>query len=325
MKNTVSVIIPAYNARKYIHRSVNSILAQTYDDLEIFIVDDYSTDGTLDYTSELFSDNEKIFFLRNERRKGPSGARNTGLLRAKGEYFAFLDADDSWCPCHLEKGIGTLAGNKDIDALFFDFNIVDDVTGKVKTNWFSEKKFTKLVRAKMVGDNVWLITDNLFTALLEESFIQLQSLIVKRRSCGNILFDENIKRAEDLDFIVKLFLENRTRFAYSGVITNNYYRREGSLTAQCLENSTLTLIDHVYLFQRYLNHHKNDKTIVHKLKRILYEKHLDLSYCYRKKSDHIEAFRHLIKSLQYGNGGQQLEEFLKISVSVISRNAFRNR
>src|SRR5262245_45803696 len=103
----VSVIVPAFNAEAYISNAINSILGQTAfaDELEILIVDDRSTDNTRQVVADLNAAYPQVKLLINERSRGPSGARNTGLLQARGEYIAFLDADDLWHDDHLAKGI----------------------------------------------------------------------------------------------------------------------------------------------------------------------------------------------------------------------------
>ena len=93
-----SVIIPAYNAEKFIDRSIKSVLDQNYADFELIIVDDGSTDGTKGQI-EQFSD-DRIRYVYQENG-GVSAARNKGVLESKGEYVCFLDSDDEWKPGHL--------------------------------------------------------------------------------------------------------------------------------------------------------------------------------------------------------------------------------
>lgn len=93
-----SVIIPAYNAENFIKRSINSVLNQTYTDFELIIVNDGSTDKTVEY-AKAFNDNRIIVI--DKINEGVSIARNTGINIAKGEFICFLDADDEYLPEHL--------------------------------------------------------------------------------------------------------------------------------------------------------------------------------------------------------------------------------
>lgn len=103
MKTKVSVIIPAYNAEKYVCCAVDSALAQTLRDTEIVIVDDCSADGTLELITAKYGSDERVKILSQPHNGGVGAARNRGMKEAKGEYIAFLDADDAYMPDMLEK------------------------------------------------------------------------------------------------------------------------------------------------------------------------------------------------------------------------------
>ena len=93
-----SVVIPAYNAEKFIMRSVKSVLDQTHTDFELIIVDDGSSDGTKKQLEQL--SDERIRYIYQENG-GVSAARNKGIIESKGQYVCFLDSDDEWMPNHL--------------------------------------------------------------------------------------------------------------------------------------------------------------------------------------------------------------------------------
>lgn len=89
----VSVIIPVYNAAKYISECVDSAINQTYEDIEVIVVDDGSTDSSLDVVTSLYGNNDRVIIISQENRGG-CAARNVGIEKAKGKYIQFLDADD---------------------------------------------------------------------------------------------------------------------------------------------------------------------------------------------------------------------------------------
>ena len=105
VKELVSVIIPTYNRKHTIRRSIDSVLAQTYRAFEIIIIDDCSTDGTMEYVHELYGDitDVNIIYVKNDNNIGPGASRNIGVSYASGEYIAFHDSDDEWLPHKLEK------------------------------------------------------------------------------------------------------------------------------------------------------------------------------------------------------------------------------
>lgn len=104
MKGLVSVIMPSYNTARYIGSSIESVLAQTYPDWELIIVDDCSQDDTDSAVAPYLSD-ERIVYLRNERNLGAALTRNRALETARGKWVAFLDSDDLWLPEKLEEQI----------------------------------------------------------------------------------------------------------------------------------------------------------------------------------------------------------------------------
>ena len=110
MNKLVSVIMPSYNSAKYIGRSVKSVLAQTYADFELIIVDDCSSDGTQDIVNVFLGDARVRFYI-NEKNSGAALSRNRALREAKGKYVAFLDSDDVWLPEKLEKQVAFMEKN----------------------------------------------------------------------------------------------------------------------------------------------------------------------------------------------------------------------
>ncbi len=105
----VSIIMPAYNCSRFIGKSIDSVLAQTYTAWELLIVDDCSKDNTAEVVAA-YKD-ERIHYSRNEQNMGAALSRNKALREAKGRYIAFLDSDDVWAPEKLEKQIAFMQQN----------------------------------------------------------------------------------------------------------------------------------------------------------------------------------------------------------------------
>ncbi len=103
-KPVVSAIIPTYNRSNLLDRAIKSVLNQTYQDLELLVVDDGSEDNTQQLVQQ-FND-PRIHYIRHEVNKGAPTARNTGIKNSRGKYIAFLDSDDQWLPKKLEKQLG---------------------------------------------------------------------------------------------------------------------------------------------------------------------------------------------------------------------------
>ncbi len=116
----ISVIIPVYNHAHWIGSAIQSILAQTYQDYEIIIVDDGSTDNLVD-TLKPFNE---IKIIRHAQNLGRAAARNTGVLAASGKYIAFLDADDQWMPTKLAQQIVFLEANKTVSVCLTGYEML---------------------------------------------------------------------------------------------------------------------------------------------------------------------------------------------------------
>lgn len=108
----VSVITPVYNAGKVIEKTLHSIFNQTYKDIEIVLVDDCSKDNSGEVIARYLVEHPEIVYYRQETNKGAGAARNKALELAKGQYVAFLDADDTWHPEKIEKQINLLKEKK---------------------------------------------------------------------------------------------------------------------------------------------------------------------------------------------------------------------
>lgn len=109
MNDLVSIIMPSYNTGKYIKETIESVLAQSYTNWEILLVDDFSTDNTEEVLSQ-FKD-KRIRFFKNEKNSGAAVSRNKALREAKGKWIAFLDSDDLWTPDKLKKQIDFMEKN----------------------------------------------------------------------------------------------------------------------------------------------------------------------------------------------------------------------
>jgi glycosyltransferase involved in cell wall biosynthesis len=103
MKAEISVIMPLYNAKDYLKLAVDSVLNQTHKNIEIVIVDDCSTDGSLELCRELYGSDERVRIFKQEKNGGPGAARNRGISEARGEYIAFIDSDDEMMPDNLSR------------------------------------------------------------------------------------------------------------------------------------------------------------------------------------------------------------------------------
>lgn len=110
MNDLVSIIMPSYNTGKFISETIKSVISQTYQNWELIIVDDCSTDNTDDVVAEYLTD-KRICYIKNDVNSGAAVSRNRALREARGRWIAFLDSDDLWAPDKLEKQINFMHKN----------------------------------------------------------------------------------------------------------------------------------------------------------------------------------------------------------------------
>ena len=207
----VSVVIATYNMAAYLPLAVRSALEQTYQNIEIVIVDDGSTDGSLKAVEPLLDDPRvKYLFQKN---KGQAAAKNQGVQQARGEYVAFLDADDIWMPDKLDQQVPLFLRSGTIGVVYSRIAYIDES-----------------------GKNLGIADNELFRGrvsgpLLIRNFIGFGTSIV-RKECFNRLgvFDEAIRMGIDYDLWLRLSTQYEFDFVdrpllryriWSGQMSNN--------------------------------------------------------------------------------------------------------
>lgn len=150
MRDLVSIIVPAYNIEKYIAETIECVLNQTYQNWELEITDDCSTDGTVDAIVKYLSQDNRIHLWKLDKNSGAAEARNNSIRHARGRYIAFLDGDDWWYPDKLEKQIQFMEENN-YEFTFTDFEYADatlNITG------VSHKPKSLSYRKLLLGNNI---------------------------------------------------------------------------------------------------------------------------------------------------------------------------
>jgi len=181
----VSVIIPTRNRAQMLKRALNSVLAQSYQDFEVIVVSDGSTDHT-EHIVEAFND-PRITLLKHKTSRGASAARNTGMRIAKGKYIAFLDDDDEWMPNKLKLQLPIIENSSPKVGLVYAW-----------MEYFQNGKSINVRAPKLRG--------NVFIEMLDKQAIGgCPTLIIKREVVDKVgYFDEELLRGNDGDFIRRI-------------------------------------------------------------------------------------------------------------------------
>lgn len=190
----VSVIMPTYNAAHFLPRAIESVCAQTLTDWELIVVDDGSTDGTVEVIRDYLTD-PRIRFLQNPQNMGPSHARNRALDVATGQWIALLDADDWYEPQRLEKMVGTAEAFK-VGIVYDLLRWVDATTGEERRIFFSS-------RCAPPSSPIRVSVEEAFRWHLVLKPLMCRNLIARHQ----IRYDPFIRVGEDYLFQMQVFLK----------------------------------------------------------------------------------------------------------------------
>ena len=270
----VSVIIPCYNASLYIEETIRSVLDQSYVNVEIIVVNDGSTDNSLEIINKYAKINKVI--LIDKANGGVSSARNEGLRRARGKYIALLDADDIWLKNNLKQKIEKLEEQKDFLFVYSDM-----------IEFFEDGSATTVH-----GFN----TDEFTNAYLKQEALPVPGVcsnIVFKRSMANekeLFFDEKLSTAADQDFMI--FLSSYGKGSYISQ-TLWKYRILGSSMSRKVASIEK---DQLYSMNKYngLKLYKNNA-----FRRMCFSKnYLILAGCFWKDANtKPKALHYLIKAM----------------------------
>lgn len=208
----VSVIIPTCNRSTLLRSAIVSVLAQTYQDFEIVVVDDCSTDDTQQVVSSI--NDKRVRYICHDVNKGVSAARNTGVLDSYSEYVAFLDDDDLWLPEKLELQIDLLENSPAlVGGVYTGFLKMDRISGRVLEKVIPTKRGRILIE------------------LYSRNWIGTASTVVLRRSCLEEagLFDESIDYGEEYDMWIRV--AERSEFEFIAKPLVHYLVHNSSLSA----------------------------------------------------------------------------------------------
>ena len=219
----ISVVIPLYNKEASIKQSLMSVLSQSYQDFEVVIVDDGSTDNSVAKVEEI--QDSRVRLIRQENG-GPSKARNTGVMNAKGDWALFLDADDELLPEALRNFERAIKDNPSIGFICAPF--YRRIQGKTSLAYSYTEK----------------IIDNPFKEYcLGRFFPRTGAFLCKREQCELIQFDERIRRFEDLKWLFSIYKHVSVITIQEPVLVNNLSYSAASFARKDIKEDFLGYLD----------------------------------------------------------------------------------
>lgn len=229
-----SIIIAAYNIEKYIEKSIESVLSQTFKDYELIVIDDCSTDGTVDIIEKY---KDQITFLKHKKNKFLGGVRNTGIEVANGEYIIFLDGDDFLNNDNVLEKLDHLIGNQEIDVIYMGFEIIGKKKGKIIPSFDNcTKEF------RIAGDrytNAW-------------SKCWRREFIVEK----NIRFPEN-RYYEDVIFVYNAIMQSKSFLIADFPVHTYFSGRPNSITSKMRFKNLHDNIDNIEDLMKIMQEDEN--------------------------------------------------------------------
>ena len=212
----ISVIIPTYNSENFITKTLETVCSQTYNNYEVIVSDDGSTDNTVGVV--------RSFFLKNPSRKkallinkheGPGAARNKGIENASGDWISFLDSDDLWNDNKLERVVGYILENKDIDLVCHS---LIDKDGSKETLMNPSKYFNNRIDP--------------FLSMYRENCLYTSALTIKKNILYQAgLFDNRLPSSQDYDLWLRLGMINKIKMGFIEEPLTTHINREGNISS----------------------------------------------------------------------------------------------
>ncbi len=299
---SISIIIPAYNRENLVASTIESVLKQTYKPLEIIVVDDGSTDNTLDVLKQ-YGDDIKIIQKENG---GSASARNTGIQHASGDYIAYVDSDDTWDADKLSIFVKNLAQCKDPDNVFMfsDFRRYD----------INKAEYLPLSQTEIypnIFNSFHEITDSLYVCegiellkcLLEPYPMYPSTFLLSRNIHDNFLWNDNSIFCEDFELVLRV--ATITPFYYVNKTLSTMGMHDSNVTWQTSKKMHGD-IDAIKCFSRTI-----DNILVIKMcNGEIGRRYWAFGHYYRRKYKYISALSCYIKGMIYIENMKRLSKVL---------------
>lgn len=237
----VSVIVPTYNRADLIRDSIDSVLNQTFQDFEIVVIDDGSTDNTKNIVEEYSDSRIKYFYQKNA---GLNAARNSGIRESCGKYIAYIDSDDIWEPTKLEKQVRVLEKFPDVGLVYCGSSLIDENGSPAgKRPLISHRGYV-------------------FEKIIKYNFLYNGSIVLFRRDCLEKvgLFDEQTVRMTDWEFYLRFAIYYKFYGIPEYLIKYRVHNKTMTNDFKLFEKSSFQIIDKTFaikdISKKQLNLHK---------------------------------------------------------------------
>ena len=319
---TVSVIIPTYNRADLLPRALDSVIAQTFEDWEIVLVDDGSTDGTASladtYRKRL---GERMVCLR-QPNTGCGGARNRGIDAARGRFVAFLDSDDEYLPNKLERQLELFARRPELGFVYCDHTYIDTEGVRHDSVFNTLGPLAREVAYEAVAPGLCVCTGSLFDVLLRGYFIATIVGMVRRNVLGDtIRWSPDPSYSAEWFFFLKVARACSVGFVDEPLCLHHYVT--GSATRTDKHRNLLRLRNLLLEMNATFDDVTHAQRTV--IRRHLVRTCRQLGYDAFKAGDNREAFRYLVQVARRQPGWRALIDLVHVGVCWIGSASIARR
>lgn len=283
---TISIVLPTYNGSRYIRQSVDSVLAQTFTDFELIIVNDCSTDSTLLIIEEYAREDSRVRVVNNAFNKKLPLSLNTGFEVARGEFFTWTSDDNFYAPEALEVMLNVLREDKETDLVYVDYTLIDENDTITGTRQFGDIN---------QSFHHWLGCGACF-------------LYKKEVHWKNNGYKPEAFLIEDYEFFVRAFTLGRFRYLPR---TDLYYYREHGASLTATQNTFINDISKLFLER---NLPALEKKLPENERALLYRK---LAVYYAVQKNHPEKYRHYLGLLSSLSKSETIKTALYVTTHKI--------
>lgn len=284
-----SVIIPTYNRGKYVCEAIESVLGQTFQDFEVIVVDDGSTDDTRQRIEHYLPRIEYI----HQKNAGPAAARNTGIAASKGEYVAFLDSDDLWLPNKLRLQVEFMDSNPQCGMVFADLC-------RFKGDQIVCPSFFREREGQDASGDMFnkLISEDFFHFLRHIMYFIVTSTVLLRREVFDKVgtFDESLPVTEDYDMWLRI--ARRYSIGAMDVCLVKYRVHDASLS---WTRATLYMDMLIRILEKQYKALLDQNDTKQKIRGYLAELYFELGYTNFDQGNNRSSRANWLHSLRYGN------------------------
>ena len=287
-----SIIVPAYNAEQYIRKTLDSILDQSFQDFELIIIDDGSSDETAKIIAQY--DDSRIRYYHQENSGKPAIPRNRAIKKARGELIFIFDSDDIMLPDKLATTIESMELAPLAGLAFTGFACIDERDKVTNPDFLAPYQTLHSLEKTTVSKNAYLINaKEALKGLAISNYLGTSGVAIRREVFEQLGgFDEEVRNSDD--YLMWQAVASRYDFLYIPDIYHQYRVRAGSISLRSIEDRAPGLIA---CTEKMMQYHKDDPTSLNYLRQRIGRFHFEVGYSHFKQHQMPQARTSLMKAL----------------------------